>query len=136
MRFAAVLAGLALAALLPGGDARAQTPVDVELVLAVDVSQSMDFGEHALQRQGYIDALVHPQVLSAIRSGMYGRVAIAYVEWGATQTVMTPWTLIEDAAGARRFAEALAVGADPHDPRHLDLGRARLCREPVRGQRL
>lgn len=108
MRFRAVLAGLALAALLPDSDARAQTPVDVELVLAVDVSQSMDFGEHDLQRQGYVDALVHPQVLSAIRSGIYGRVAIAYVEWGAAQTVLTPWTLIEDAAGARRFAEALA----------------------------
>jgi Protein of unknown function (DUF1194) len=109
MRVAGVLAGLALGTLLPGGDARGQTPVDVELVLAVDVSQSMDFGEHALQRQGYVDALLHPQVLSAIRSGMYGRVAITYVEWGATQTVMAPWTLIEDAAGARRFAEALAA---------------------------
>ena len=109
MRFGAMLAGLALAALTIGGDARAQTPVDVELVLAVDVSQSMDYGEHELQRQGYVAALSHPQVLSAIRGGMYGRVAIAYVEWGATQTVMTPWTLIEDAAGARRFAEAIAA---------------------------
>jgi hypothetical protein len=109
MRLGAVLAGLALAALPACGDARAQTPVDVELVLAVDVSQSMDYGEHELQRQGYVAALSHRQVLSAIQSGMYGRVAIAYVEWGATQTVMTPWTLIEDAAGARRFAATLAA---------------------------
>jgi hypothetical protein len=109
MRFGAELAGLALAALPAGGDVRAQTPVDVELVLAVDVSQSMDYGEHELQRQGYVAALSHPQVLSAIQGGIYGRVAIAYVEWGATQTVMTPWMLIEDAAGARRFAEALAA---------------------------
>jgi hypothetical protein len=107
MRFGAVLAGLVLAA-LSEGDARAQTPVDVELVLAVDASQSMDYGEHELQRQGYVDALSHPQVLSAIRSGIYGRIAITYVEWGATQIVTTPWTLIEDAAGARRFAESLA----------------------------
>ncbi len=103
----AVLAGLVLA--LQGGVAAAQTPVDVELVLAVDVSQSMDRGELALQRQGYIDALLHPQVLSAIRGGMYGRVAITYVEWGASQSVMTPWALIEDAAGAAAFAEALAA---------------------------
>jgi hypothetical protein len=86
----------------------AQTPVDVELVLAVDVSQSMDLGEHELQRRGYIEALLHPQVLSAIRSGIYGRVAITYVEWGARQSVMTPWTLIEDAESARRFASTLA----------------------------
>jgi Protein of unknown function (DUF1194) len=90
MAVAAFLAGVALAMLLPG-DARAQTPVDVELVLAVDVSQSMDRGEHELQRGGYIAALQHPQVLGAIRAGIYGRVALAYVEWGATQTVMTPW---------------------------------------------
>jgi Protein of unknown function (DUF1194) len=104
----AVLVGLALAALPAVGDAGAQTPVDVELVLAVDVSQSMDYGEHALQRQGYVDALSHPQVLSAIRSGIYGRVAIAYVEWGATQAVMTPWTLVEDAADAKGLAQTLA----------------------------
>jgi hypothetical protein len=107
MRLGTVLAGLALA-LLPDGEAAAQTPVDVELVLAVDVSQSMDFGEHELQRQGYVAALLHPQVLSAIRSGIYGRVAIAYVEWGGSQSIMVPWTLVEDAGSARRFAEALA----------------------------
>lgn len=98
-----------LALALSGEHAAAQTPVDVELVLAVDVSQSMDRGELALQRQGYIDAVVHPQVLRAIRGGMYGRVAVTYVEWGASQGVMTPWTLIEDAAGAAAFAEALAA---------------------------
>jgi Protein of unknown function (DUF1194) len=100
---------LAIVLALPWEYAAAQTPVDVELVLAVDVSQSMDRGELALQRQGYIDALLHPQVLSAIRGGMYGRVAITYVEWGASQGVMTPWTLIEDAPGAVAFAEALAA---------------------------
>jgi hypothetical protein len=108
MRLGTAVVGLALAALPAGGDARAQMPVDVELVLAVDVSQSMDYGEHALQRQGYVDALSHPQVLSAIRGGIYGRVAITYVEWGATQTVMTPWTLLEDAADAEGFAQTLA----------------------------
>lgn len=106
MRFAAALACLGCLA-VPAG-LGAQTPVDVELVLAVDVSQSMDFGEHELQRNGYVAALLHPEVLNAIRGGIYGRVAIAYVEWGASQSVMTPWTLIEDAETARRFASALA----------------------------
>jgi hypothetical protein len=103
----AVLAGLLLA--LPPRVAAAQTPVDVELVLAVDVSQSMDPGELALQRRGYVDAVVHPQVLNAIRGGMYGRVAITYVEWGASQSVMTPWALIEDAKDAAAFAGTLAA---------------------------
>lgn len=108
---AAVCSILAVAVLLPAGGAGAQTPVDVELVLAVDVSQSMDFGEHELQRQGYVAALLHPQVLDAIRSGMYGRVAIAYVEWGGSQAVVVPWALIEDAASAKAFAGALAAQA-------------------------
>ncbi|HEX5080238.1 MAG TPA: DUF1194 domain-containing protein [Geminicoccaceae bacterium] len=107
MLAAAVLAGLG-AALLPA-TAPAQTPVDVELVLAVDVSQSMDYGEHELQRQGYVAALQHPDVLSAIGSGMYGRIAITYVEWGASQSVRTPWTLVDGAASARAFAATLAA---------------------------
>jgi hypothetical protein len=72
----AALAGLGLIALLPGSGASADTPVDVELVLAVDMSQSMDAGEHELQRSGYVAALLHPDVLHAIRSGIYGNVAI------------------------------------------------------------
>jgi len=104
------LAALGLAA-LAAGDAGARTPVDVELVLAVDMSQSMDAGEHELQRAGYLAALRHPDVLGAIRSGIYGRVAIAYVEWGGplSQAVRVPWTLVEDAASAGGFAAALAA---------------------------
>ncbi|MEM7021067.1 MAG: DUF1194 domain-containing protein [Pseudomonadota bacterium] len=105
-RVLAAVAGLAL--LLPS-DSSAQTPVDVELVLAVDVSQSMDLGEHALQRRGYVQALRHPQVLSAIRGGVYGRVAITYVEWGSGQAVLAPWSLIEDVESASRFAEEIAA---------------------------
>jgi hypothetical protein len=106
----AVVLGMGFAPLLTGGVASAQTPVDVELVLAVDMSQSMDAGEHELQRSGYIAALRHPDVLGAIRSGIYGRVAIAYVEWGGafSQALSVPWTLIEDEASAGGFAAALA----------------------------
>lgn len=76
------IAALGMAALLACGDARAQAPVDVELVLAVDMSQSMDPGEHELQRSGYLAALLHPDVLRAIRDGIHGRVAITYIESG------------------------------------------------------
>ena len=105
-----LLGVLGLAALLAAGPVQAQTPVDVELVLSVDMSQSMDAGEHELQRRGYVEALVHPDVLDAIRTGLHGRVAITYVEWGGplSQAVVVPWTLIEDEASARRMAEALA----------------------------
>jgi Protein of unknown function (DUF1194) len=105
------IAALALAALPACGDARAQTPVDVELVLAVDMSQSMDPGEHELQRAGYLAALLHPDVLEAVRNGIHGKVAITYVEWGgpASQAVVVPWTMIEDEASAKGFVEALAA---------------------------
>ena len=105
------LAALGTAALLACGQARAQTPVDVELVLAVDMSQSMDPGEHELQRSGYLAALLHPDVLDAVQSGIHGKLAITYVEWGgpSSQAVRVPWTLIDDEASARGFVEALAA---------------------------
>jgi hypothetical protein len=100
----------ALAVLAPAVAGGAEVPVDTELVLAVDVSQSMDPGEHRLQREGYIAALLHPDVLRAIRSGIHGRVALTYVEWGGPggQAVMVPWTQVEDAVSLERVAAALA----------------------------
>lgn len=90
--------------------ATAQVPVDLELVLAVDVSGSMDPDEQALQRQGYVEAMTHPEVVGAIRSGAFQRIAVTYVEWAGpfalSQTV--PWTLIEDQGSAEAFAAALA----------------------------
>jgi Protein of unknown function (DUF1194) len=85
------------------------TPVDLELVLAVDVSGSMDPDEHAIQRRGYVEAFTHPDVVGAIRSGPFGRVAVAYVEWGgpASQAVTVPWTLVEDLDTAADFAAGL-----------------------------
>jgi hypothetical protein len=93
-----------------GLPAAAQTPVDLELVLAVDVSPSMDRDEHELQRAGYVAAVAHPEVVSAIRSGPIGRIALTYVEWSAagSQTVVVPWRVIEDEASAGAFALELA----------------------------
>jgi len=108
----AILAG-ALAFAVAGGTcgaARAQVAdVDVELVLAVDVSGSMDAREHAAQRNGYVEAFRHPEVIQAIRNGLTGRIAVAYVEWAGApyQDLVVPWMAIEDEASAERFAAAL-----------------------------
>ena len=85
-------------------------PVDLELVLAVDISGSMDTDEQALQRRGYIEAFLHAEVAAAVRGGPYGRIAAAYVEWAGpgAQRVTVPWTLIETAADAEDFAAGLA----------------------------
>ncbi len=85
-------------------------PVDLELVLAVDVSGSVDEVEAKLQREGYIAALHHPRVIEAIRAGMLGRIAVAYVEWAGVefQRTLLDWTLIQDQQSAAAFADALA----------------------------
>ena len=60
---------------------RAREPVDLLLVLAVDVSLSMDLDEQRLQRDGYVAAFRDPFVLAAIASGAHRRIAVSYVEW-------------------------------------------------------
>ncbi|MEE8516937.1 MAG: DUF1194 domain-containing protein [Alphaproteobacteria bacterium] len=90
--------------------AEAETAVDLELVLAVDVSRSMDFDEQVLQRGGYVSAFRHPAVIAAIRRGARGRIAVSYVEWAGfeLQTIVAPWTLIDGKATAAKFARSLA----------------------------
>lgn len=87
------------------------TAVDVELVLAVDVSWSMDRGEQEIQRDGYAAAFRNPKVQEAIMEGVNGRVAVTYVEWAgtATQSVVVPWTLIDSKEAADAFAYRLAT---------------------------
>ncbi len=88
----------------------AAEPVDLELVLAVDVSGSMDDEEHALQRMGYISAIAHPQVVQVIQGGYTGRIAVTYVEWAGAglQVVAVPWRVIDGQETATDFAETLA----------------------------
>lgn len=83
--------------------------VDIELVLAVDISGSMNKTEAELQRQGYVKALTNTAFLNAIADGQIGRIAIAYVEWaGADQQWLTvPWSVIDSKASALLFAEQL-----------------------------
>jgi hypothetical protein len=102
--------GLLLIALV-GGAARAESDVDLALVLAVDVSFSMDPDEQALQRQGYVEAFQSPAVLQAIQRGPLGRIAVTYMEWASStdQKVVVPWTIVADPESAFGFAEELAA---------------------------
>ena len=86
-------------------------PVDVELILAVDVSLSMSSEELAIQRDGYAAALTHEQVVRAIEHGAHGRIAIAYVEWAGAgvQHVIVPWTVVANAEDARQVAQRLTL---------------------------
>jgi len=90
---------------------RAAADVDLELILAVDVSYSMDPDEQALQREGYILGLTSPEFLSALKQGGHGRIAITYFEWAgiADQKVVVPWRLIDGAATAKAFTDEIAA---------------------------
>lgn len=103
---------LAMATVVP--QTAAAEVVDVELVLAVDVSLSMSPRELEIQRDGYVAALTSEPVINAIRDGVHGKIAIAYVEWaGSTmQQVVVPWTII----GSLEDAEAVAAQLSVHPP--------------------
>ena len=94
--------------------ARAQSgaeEVDLALVLAVDISYSMDLDEQKLQREGYIEALNSPEVLRAIRMGMIGKIAITYFEWANAldQRMVLPWTVIDGPAAAKAATDVIAA---------------------------
>lgn len=88
-----------------------ETEVDLELIIAVDISLSMDTSEQRLQRDGYVAALRHPDVVAAIGDGLHGRIALTYLEWAGvvSQEVFIPWTLIDGEATAAAVAERLAA---------------------------
>lgn len=89
--------------------------VDLELVLAVDVSGSMDAGERLLQRDGYVQAFLHPDVIAAIGSGFTGRIAVSYVEWAGprSQTMVMPWRVIDGKKTAEAVSAELARAESP-----------------------
>ena len=84
-------------------------PVDVELVLAVDVSYSMDPDEQALQREGYAQALTSREFLMALREGAHGKIAITYFEWAGAndQKIVMPWRLIDGPEAADAVANEI-----------------------------
>jgi hypothetical protein len=87
----------------------APTPVDAEIVLAVDASRSMDALEFDVQRQGYAAALRHPELMRAITAGRLGKVAIAYFEWAAAvqDGGLIPWRVIDGPEAAAAMADAI-----------------------------
>ena len=111
-RFLVAASGVAFLAWI--GAARA-TPmdsapaVDLELILAADVSGSMTKDELRMQREGYINALRDVDVINATLSGTRGRIAVAYFEWASPddQRLIMPWTVIDGPDSARSFADAL-----------------------------
>jgi hypothetical protein len=88
-----------------------EEPVDLELILAVDVSRSMDFDEMQLQRDGYVAAIRHPDFIAAISQGLHGKIALSYIEWAGIdqQHVTVDWRIVDGAASANAFAAALAA---------------------------
>jgi hypothetical protein len=93
----------------PAGAQTATEEVDLELVLMVDASGSVDAGEYRLQRGGYIQAFRDPRVIDAIGSGYRRKIAVAYIEWTgpSLQAAIADWTVLSDAASIEAFAQRL-----------------------------
>ena len=112
MRAQWTLAALAAAGLV-AVTARAEVPptaVDLALVLAIDVSGSIDEDEAKLQRQGYVSAFSDPAIGALIGTGPHGKIAVAYLEWSSygDHRLLVDWTVIDGPSSAKAFADALA----------------------------
>ncbi len=122
--------------------AAAEDSVDVLLVLAVDVSRSINEEQAALQRRGYVDAMTDPAVMEAIHRGMLGAIGVTYMEWSGRdyQRVIVPWTRIASPEAAHGWVEEL----QKHPPRPvgwtsvsgaIDVARQLLAAAPWHGMR-
>ena len=111
-----------------------QPTVDVELVLAVDVSYSMDMDELAIQREGYAQAIVSKEFLQALKTGPNGKISVTYFEWAAStdQKIIIPWRVIDGPGDRRRRRQRDHEDADPPRLAHLDLGRDQFRHAAVR----
>ena len=108
----------------------AAVPVDVELVLAVDVSYSMDPDEQALQREGYARAFTSKEFMQALREGAHGKIAVTYIEWAGQfdQRVIMPWRLIEGPESADAVAAEIAAAPTRRASRTSISGGLRFAR--------
>ena len=91
--------------------------VDAELVIAVDVSNSMDPEEQALQREGYILGLTSREFLNALRNGINGKIAVTYFEWAYDQKIVMPWRVIDGPETAEAVAKEIAAAPYRRAPR-------------------
>ena len=124
--------GLIFGAVLGSGfaaclSAPAAEMVDVELILAVDVSLSMSPDELEIQRDGYAAALTHDRVIEAIQQGVHGRIAVTYVEWAGqtSQHIIVPWTIVSSREEAQAFVDKLTANP-PNSARRTSISGALL----------
>jgi hypothetical protein len=136
-----VLAFVALV-LIPVPSVYAAEGVDLLLVLAVDVSRSIDHPKFLLQRDGYASAVSDPQVLDAIKSGPHARIAVAFVEWSGfgAQKLVVDWSIIDGAATARRFGDLIVEAPRSFADRTsisggIDYAATQFARAPFEAQR-
>src|SRR3977135_3090441 len=116
--------------------------VDVELVIAVDVSYSMDLDELAVQREGYAEAIVSKDFLQAMKNGPNRKVAVTYFEWSASsdQKIIIPWRVIDgpetaDAIAAEIMKTPVRRGSRPSISGAIDFAMPLFEENPYRGLR-
>ena len=121
---------------------RAAEPVDLLLVLAADVSRSIDSQKFQLQREGYAAALANPRVLEAIQSGRRGRIGVLFLEWSGlgNQKVVIDWTLIDGPNAAQTFGDRLLESPRSFADRTsisggIDAAVSQLARTPFSAER-
>jgi hypothetical protein len=104
--------------------------VDTELVIAVDVSNSMDPEEQQLQRDGYVSALTSREFMQALREGSHGKVAVTYFEWAGLydQKILMPWRLIDGPETADAVAAEIARAPYRRAPRTSIYGALQFAR--------
>ena len=131
-----------LAAVMFVGPAVAAEQVDLLLVLASDVSRSVDAAKFKLQRDGYVAAISSPRVIEAIKSGPHGRIAICFIEWSGVgaQRVVIDWTVIDGVKAAQDFASQLDEAQRSFADRTsisggIDFAMAQLEHAPVQAAR-
>src|SRR5262245_57489970 len=117
--------------------ARAGDDVDMLLVLGADASYSIDASKFELQRQGYARAIVNPRVMTAVASGVSGRIAMCYVEWSGVvwQDLIIDWTVIGSLEAAQRFGEKILLAPRSYPERTsisaaIDFASERFTRVP------
>ena len=126
----------------PALRASAAEPVDLLLILAADVSRSVDSQKFQLQREGYAAALANPRVLDAIRAGRNGRIGVLFLEWSGfgNQKVVIDWMIVDGPKAAQAFGDRLVESPRSFADRTsisggIDAAVAQLARAPFSAER-